>query len=74
MVAVPEEFMLFNEAITSQTQPEAGPSFTGDLAGRLFPYYSPDPMVMSWTRSRICLERGRLTFTRIIRVPSPLRS
>ena len=37
MVAVPEEFMLFNAAITNQTQPEAGPSFTGDLAGGLFP-------------------------------------
>ena len=37
VVAVPEEFLLFNAAITSQTQPEAGPSFTGDLAGGLFP-------------------------------------
>ena len=37
VVAVPEEFMLFNAAITNQTQPEAGPSFTGDLAGGLFP-------------------------------------
>ena len=31
------EFMLFNAAITSQTQPEAGPSFTEDLASGLFP-------------------------------------
>ena len=37
VVAVPEEFMLFNAAITNQTQPEAGQSFTGDLAGGLFP-------------------------------------
>ena len=29
--------MLFNAAITNQTQPEAGPSFTGDSAGGLFP-------------------------------------
>ena len=29
--------MLFNAAIANQTQPEAGPSSTGDLAGGLFP-------------------------------------
>ena len=37
VVAVPEEFMLLNAAVTNQAQPEAGPSFTGDLAGGLFP-------------------------------------
>ena len=35
VVAVPEEFMLFNAAITNKTQPEAGPSFSGDLVGFL---------------------------------------
>ena len=37
VVAVPEEFMLFNAAMTKQTEPEAGPSSTGDLARGLFP-------------------------------------
>ena len=37
VVAVPEEFMLLNAAVTNQAQPEAGPSFTGDLVGGLFP-------------------------------------
>ena len=37
VVAVPEEFMLLNAAVMNQAQPEAGPSFTGDLAGGLFP-------------------------------------
>ena len=68
VVAVPEEFMLLNAADTNQAQPEAGPPFTGDLAGGLFPAIP----LTHW--SRICLERGRSTYTRIIRVPSPLRS
>ena len=29
--------MLFNAAVTNQTQPEASPSFSGDVAGGLFP-------------------------------------
>ena len=33
----PEEFLLLNAADMNQAQPEAGPSFTGDLAGGLFP-------------------------------------
>ena len=37
VVAVLEEFMLLNAAVTNQAQPEAGPSFTGDLAGGMFP-------------------------------------
>ena len=36
LVAVPEEFMLLNSADTNHAQPEAAPSFTGDLAGGLF--------------------------------------
>ena len=43
VVAVPEEFMLFNATITNQTQPEAGASFMGDLAGGLFPAIPPTP-------------------------------
>ena len=37
VVAVPEDFMMFNAAVTNQTQPEASPSFTGDVAGGLLP-------------------------------------
>ena len=37
VVAVPEDFMMFNAAVTNQTQPEASPSFTGDVAGSLLP-------------------------------------
>ena len=37
VVAVPEDFMMFNAAVTNQTQPEAGPSFAGDVAGGLLP-------------------------------------
>ena len=32
VVAVPEDFMMFNAAVTNQTHPEASPSFTGDVA------------------------------------------
>ena len=37
VVAVPEEFMLLNAADMNHAQPEAAPSFTGDLVGGLFP-------------------------------------
>ena len=84
VVAVPEDFMLFNAAVTNQAQPEASPSFTGDVVGGMFPDIplTPFPATASChgvelgglRRSRIGLERGRSTFTRIIRVPSPLRS
>ena len=37
VVAMPEEFMLLNAAVANQAQPEAGPSFTGDLTGGLLP-------------------------------------
>ena len=82
----PKEFLLLNAADTDQAQPEAGPSFTEDLAGGLFPTIPLTPWqlrlvtVVSWTqlggprKSRIFLERGRSTYTRIICVPSPLRS
>ena len=35
VVAMPKDFMMFNAAVTNQTQPEASPSFTGDVAGGL---------------------------------------
>ena len=37
VVAVPEDFMLFNAAVTNQTQPETSPSLMGDVAGGLLP-------------------------------------
>ena len=37
VVPMPEECLLLNAADTNQAQPEAGPSFTGDPAGGLFP-------------------------------------
>ena len=37
VVAVPEDFMMFNAAVMNQTQPEASLSFTGDMAGGLLP-------------------------------------
>ena len=37
VVAVPEDFMMFNAVVTNQTQPEASPSFTGNVAGGLLP-------------------------------------
>ena len=37
VVPAPEECLLLNTADTNQAQPEAGPSFTGDPAGGLFP-------------------------------------
>ena len=37
VVAVPEDFMLFNAAMTNQTQPETSPSLMGDVAGGLLP-------------------------------------
>ena len=37
VVAVPEDFMLFNAAVTNQTQPETSPSLMGNVAGGLLP-------------------------------------
>ena len=44
VVSAPEEFLLLNAADTNQAQPEAGPSFTGDLAGGMFPAISLTPV------------------------------
>ena len=49
VVAVPEDFMLFNVAMTNQTQPETSPSLRGDVAGGLLPVFpqvnAPGPEV-----------------------------
>ena len=37
VVAAPEDFMLFNAAVTNQTQPESSPSLMGSVAGGLLP-------------------------------------
>ena len=37
VVAVPEDFMLFNAAVTNQIQPETSPSLMGDVVGGLLP-------------------------------------
>ena len=49
VVPTPEEFLLLNAADTNQAQPEAGPSFTGDPAGGLFPAVplTPRPATVS---------------------------
>ena len=52
VVAVPEEFMLFNVVDTNQAQPEAGSSFTGDLAGGLFPAIPVTPCPAPTSRHR----------------------
>ena len=84
VVPTPEECLLLNAADTNQAQPEAGPSFTGDPAGGLFPAVplTPCPATASHhdgesdavgpRNSRTCLVRGRSIYTRIIHVPSPL--
>ena len=85
LVAVPEDLMLFNAAVTNQTQPESSPSLMGSMAGGRLPAIPLTPshataLAPRWSwvwlgnrlRWRIGLERGRLTFIRIIRVPFPL--
>ena len=37
LVTVPEDFMLFNAAVTNQTQPESSPSLIGSMAGGRLP-------------------------------------
>ena len=37
LVAVPEDFRLFDAAVTNQTQPESSPSLMGSVAGGLLP-------------------------------------
>ena len=50
VVPAPEKCMLLNAADTNQAQPEAGPSFTGDPAGGLFPAVplTPDIRCCCW--------------------------
>ena len=46
----PREFLLLNAADTNQAQPGAGPSFTGDLAGGLFPTIPLTPCLATTSR------------------------
>ena len=46
----PREFLLLNAADKNQAQPEAGPSFTGDLAGGLFPTILLTPCLAAASR------------------------
>ena len=84
VVAVPEDFMLFNAAVTNQTQPETSPSLTGDVAGGLLPAIPLIPGQATASRPGVELDAvggssevadwSSLTFIRIVRVPLPLRS
>ena len=83
VVAVLEDFMLFNAAMTNQIQPESGPSLMGDVAGGLLPVFpqvgAPGPEVGldasgERRRWRIALERGRSIFIKIVRVLRLLHS
>ena len=51
VVAVPEKFMLFNAAITSQTQPEWS-VVHGGFSGWTVSRYSPDPLPRGCVSSR----------------------
>ena len=83
LVTVPEDFMLFNAAVTNQTQ--SSPSLMGSMAGGRLP---ATPLTHSQaTASRPAMElgvvgessevtdqirEGRLTFIRMVHVPCPL--
>ena len=56
VVAVPEDFMLFNAAVTNQTQPETSPSLTGDVAGGLLPAIPLTPGQATASRPGVELE------------------
>ena len=75
VVAVPEDFMLFNAAVTNQTQPETSPSLMGNAAGGRLPAIPLTPGQVTASRPGVELdavggssERGRLTFIGIIHV------
>ena len=87
VVSAPEGFLLPHAADLNQAQPEAGLSFMGDLAGGLFPAIPLTPVPAAASRhggesdavggpsgGPNFLVRGHSTYTRIIRVPPPLRS
>ena len=56
LVTVPEDFMLFNAAVTNQTQPEPSPSLMGSMAGGLLPATPLTPSQA--TVSRPAMELG----------------
>ena len=82
VVAVPEDFMLFNAAMTNRTQPETSPSLMADVAGGLLPAIpqatAPGPEVgldaVGGTPEIADRSRECLIFIEIIRVLLPLHS
>ena len=56
LVAVLEDFMLFNAAVTNQTQPESSPSLMGSMAGGRLPAIPLTPSQA--TASRSAMELG----------------
>ena len=85
LVTVPEDFMLFNAAVTNQIQPESSPSLMGSMAGGRLPATPLTPSQATVSRPAMELgvvgessevtdqiERGRLTFIRMVHVPCPL--
>ena len=58
LVAVPEDFSLFDAAVTNQTQPESSPSLMGSVAGGLLPVIHLTPGQA--TASRPGMELGVL--------------
>ena len=56
LVTVPEDFMLFNAAVTNQTQPESSPSLMGSMAGGRLPATPLTPSQA--TASRPAMELG----------------
>ena len=84
-----EEFLLPQAADVNQTQPQVGPTFTGDLAGGLFPAVPLTPVRPPAAESRhsgesdavggprwprIYLVRGHSTYIRMVCTPLPRRS
>ena len=56
LVTVPEDFMLFNAAVTNQTQPESSLSLMGGMAGGRLPAAPLTPSQA--TASRPAMELG----------------
>ena len=52
LVTVPEDFMLFNAAVTNQTQPESSPSLMGSMAGGRLPATPLTPSQATASRPR----------------------
>ena len=87
LVTVPEDFMLFNAAVTTQTQPESSPSLMGSMEGGRLPATPLTPSQATASRPAMGLgvfgessevtdrvREGRLTFIKVVCVPCPLHS